>query len=148
MWRCLACTHKNKRAISLLAQTLTEYLSALAEDTYPFDTKDFVIIPIPLGQKRLHERGYNQVEEVIKTANIHYEPNLLVRTRETAPQTTLPKGERTQNVRNAFRAVGPFTTSVTYVVLDDVTTTGATLHEAVTVLEEQGIHPIALALAY
>jgi predicted amidophosphoribosyltransferase len=60
----------------------------------------------------------------------------------------LSKRERIINMNNAFTAVGPFEQNVTYVLLDDVTTTGATLDAAVQVLKAAHVQLIPLALAY
>jgi predicted amidophosphoribosyltransferase len=139
---------KNAKAISLLAQVLRDYVEALAVDARPFSTSTYVVIPIPLSPKRLRERGYNQVEEVVKAAGLTGAPHLLARVRDTTPQTQLSKRERVMNMSNAFTAVGPFAPNVTYVLLDDVTTTGATLDAAVQVLKSANVQLIPLALAY
>ena len=152
--------HGNKRAFELLALALAEYLrdaDDLGRHTY--------IIPVPLGVARRKERGYNQVEEIVQHAlrilgkewNMFVlEPDLLIRTRETTSQVSLPREKREENMRGAF-TVSPKLRSAntaeisqhTYIVIDDVVTTGATLQAAVDALKEAGAeHIIPLALAH
>jgi len=112
-----------------------------------------VLVPIPLAQKRLRARGYNQSEVLARALarqwRIPVLPDLLVRTRETATQTALTPDTRLANVAGAFATgqrggrltpgrrpgVSPDTN---YVLIDDVFTTGATLAEAARALEQAG----------
>ena len=73
----------------------------------------------------------------------------LVRTRETISQVSLAREKREENMRGAFRAAHSIDPSHTYIVIDDVITTGATLQAAVDALKEAGaVHIIPLALAH
>ena len=122
--------HHHRRAAALLATLLARWLAS--ERGSP------VFVPIPLGAARERKRGHNQVTSVVR-ALPEVRPSmmrtdLLVRQRETAPQTTLPADERVHNVAGAFRAVSSPRPSLcvpsTIILLDDVTTTGATLAAA------------------
>ncbi|MBI3572021.1 ComF family protein [Candidatus Kaiserbacteria bacterium] len=137
----------SERAFALLSSALVEYLQ-----NADVDLRAARLVPIPLGAKRRTERGYNQVEEIAKRASrelgIPLETNVLVRTKETASQISLPRREREQNMRGAFSAAHPASQSHLYILLDDVTTTGATLSAAVSALRAAGaqnILPVALA---
>lgn len=140
--------HGNKHAISLMGAVLYEYLLDL--DT--FHGESCVLVPIPLSPQRKHERGYNQVEKICAVALQNnslttHSAHVLIRTRNTLPQTTLTRSARLENMQGAFYAQ-PLDTSLTYIVIDDVVTTGATLADAVRALREAGalrILPIALA---
>ncbi len=142
--------HGNERAFDLLADTLAEYLLMIDEA----DFCTFSIIPIPLSKKRRRMRGYNQVEEVARRAaekagGMLVETTLLTRVRDTESQTTLSRAARKENVRDAFKAVRKADPSYTYIILDDVLTTGATLQEAIDALIAAGArHVIPLALAH
>lgn len=146
--------HGNKRAFELLASALVEYLSDADEQA-----RMIVIVPIPLGATRRKERGFNQAEEIARRAlrelanekshALTLEANLLVRTRETISQVSLPRQAREENMRGAFRATRPTDSSYTYLVIDDVLTTGATLQAAIDALKEAGaLNIIPLALAH
>jgi ComF family protein len=138
---------KNEKALALLAGALFDYLASLEEEAAPFERRKVVILPIPLGNARLRERGYNQVEEIAKRTGYGIS-HALARTRETLPQTSLSRSEREKNIENAFALIGAMDASVTYILLDDVTTTGATLAAAKAVLLESGFRVDALALAH
>ena len=110
------------------------------------------LVPVPLGSARRKERGFNQAEEVVRRAGeacgIQIDTESLVRTRETASQVSLPKAEREKNMRGAFSAAHPLDPLHTYILVDDVATTGATLQAAIDALTASGakhIVPIALA---
>jgi len=95
-----------------------------------------VLTAVPLGQQRLQERGFNQSLEIAKTLSkrlsIRLVPQLAVRTRETSAQALLPPKERRKNVRNAFVIPYDALSSIKdqhIGIVDDVITTGETLHE-------------------
>lgn len=118
-----------------------------------------LIVPVPLHSWRRFRRGYNQSEllarELGRCLNIPI-CNALRRARHTAPQVGLSARERADNVREAFvlrldRAGAPILNPAhanTILLLDDVSTTGATLHECARVLKQAGIARVcALTLA-
>lgn len=120
--------HHNERAIALLQAVLARWLPALAPG---------YIVPIPLSAARLRKRGYNQVAVLVKPlveeTHHQYHPHILVRTINTTPQTRLPRQERLTNVANAFFVPKREQQSVTgqhIILIDDVSTTGATLKAA------------------
>jgi len=100
-----------------------------------------MILPVPLGAKRLKQRGYNQVGMIAKPLSIalgiEYTPGELVRRTETRSQVGLTKLERKLNVRNAFKA-GSKVDGKRILVMDDVATTGATLSSAAEALYDAG----------
>ncbi len=115
-------------------QQAAELLGILISDWYKnLPTKSTIFVPIPLSKARERKRGYNQVTRVLQTVP---EPitigRLLIRTKHTAPQTSLPKAERLKNIIDAFNYV-PHPDLSKYdrvVIVDDVITTGATLTAA------------------
>ncbi len=113
------------------------------------------IVPMPLSQQRLLERGFNQSAvlagalEIGRDRKVRHD--LLVRIRDTAAQSSLPRRDRHANVAQAF-AVHPdwFTTlrGKKVVVVDDVMTTGASLQAAARALTQAGAgHIVALVFA-
>jgi ComF family protein len=141
--------HGSTKAFELLAGVLGDYLAEqkLARA---------VVVPVPLGARRRAERGYNQAEEVARRAarraGLEMNPALLVRTRDTPSQTNLARWQRRENVTNAFLCPAGLTSEEknrTYIVVDDVTTTGATLAAASQALRASGAaRVIAIALAH
>jgi ComF family protein len=98
------------------------------------------LIPIPLGQKRLRQRGYNQSEriaaELASRTRRPVRSDLLRRTRETRTQTALTPEARHANVAGAFEAGN--VAGLELVLVDDVFTTGATLAAAGAALARAG----------
>ena len=137
----------NGKAQELLGTVLATYLKGLS-------LENSVLVPIPLSTKRERERGYNQVERILAEAQmklppLHTDGGLLVRTRDTQPQTTLDAVTRPQNVTGAFLATRAPDPAYTYIVVDDVMTTGATLKEAAGALRDAGAGDVkTLALAH
>lgn len=119
------------------------------EDT--LDAADWVL-PIPLSRERLAERGYNQswlLARALCPAKAHAQ--LLLRTRDTPSQRTLSRHDRLANLEGAF-AVEPLLAShipgKRVVLIDDVMTSGASLHTAAKVLRQAGaLHVAAVVLA-
>jgi predicted amidophosphoribosyltransferase len=145
--------HGSERAFKLLGAVLAEYLQGHDD----LENRKSRIVPIPLGKERLRERGFNQVQEVSlralkiigKDSGIELDASLLKRTRETPSQVSLPRHSREENMRGAFGAAHPLDSAYTYIVVDDVLTTGATLQAAIDALKEAGAENIlAIALAH
>ncbi|OGG78519.1 hypothetical protein A3A36_00470 [Candidatus Kaiserbacteria bacterium RIFCSPLOWO2_01_FULL_52_12b] len=142
--------HGSKHAFTLLAAALAEYLR-----DYDERPRRSFIIPIPLGKERRKERGFNQVEEIARRAlhslDGHFilNTNLLERVKETQTQVSLERRRREENMRGAFTATHRADPAYTYIVIDDVLTTGVTLQSAIDALQEVGAeHIILLALAH
>jgi len=113
------------------------------------------IVPVPLHRARQRARGYNQATLLARHATHHrprprppLRPAWLQRPRATAPQHRLPAAERPDNVRDAFAVPRPASLRGRRILLvDDVTTTGATLRAARSALRAAGAAEVgALAL--
>ena len=104
-----------------------------------------LLMPVPLADARLRERGYNQAallaQRLARRLQLACAPQALRRTRDTGHQLALPREQRSANVRGAF-AVAPRTAEALrgrrVALVDDVMTTGATLAEAARVLLAAG----------
>ena len=111
-----------------------------------------LLMPLPLSKERMQERGYNQalvLAQALDSSKVV--ANALLRIVHTPPQSSLSRKERLERVRNAF-AVDPLLAIQLHgkrvVLVDDVMTTGASLHAAAKVLRHAGVaHITALVLA-
>jgi ComF family protein len=113
-----------------------------------------VLIPIPLGKKRLKERGYNQVGLVARPLAYQvgwsYEPQALWKTRETRSQVGLNVSQRRKNVENAYQADPNTVKRRSIVIMDDVATTGSTIAactEALLAAGAQDVYVLTIARA-
>jgi ComF family protein len=137
----LALKFGNQLALApLFARLLRDALPAAPDLALPL-----ILTAVPLGEKRLAERGFNQALEIAKPLSlalgIQFDARLLLRVRETHAQALLHPAQRHQNIRHAFivsqdavervrgRHIG---------VVDDVLTTGETLNELAATLKRFG----------
>ena len=99
-------------------------------------------MPVPLGNKREKQRGYNQAALIAKplasSLQLPYNPQILSRTRETISQVELSLKERQQNVNDAFQANRQQIQEKNILVIDDVTTSGSTLNACAKALIANG----------
>lgn len=119
---------------------------ALIEALPPLPALDG-IIPVPLHPQRLREREYNQslllADRLRHQMDIPLLLGCLIRIRPTAPQTSLSKKERLTNLRGAFSVAKPAHIQGKRILLvDDVFTTGTTLHECAKTLRRAGSGPV------
>ncbi|MEE9441696.1 MAG: ComF family protein [candidate division Zixibacteria bacterium] len=112
-----------------------------------------LIVPVPLHQSRHYARGFNQAEEIARAISLKTDlpvhSELLYTTRKTRQQAKLHGHERETNVRGAFAvddSDGILKQKIILLV-DDVTTSGATLRENDRVLKEASARRIIAAVA-
>lgn len=102
------------------------------------------VIPIPLSEKRRETRGFNQAEvlgeKLAEAISVPMLPEVLVRTRHTSQQSRFQDPlQRDSNVSGAFAVESSWDISGwNILLLDDILTSGATLHEAARVLYQAG----------
>ena len=151
--------HSTRRSSELAGAYLSEILLAAASEELGVP----LLVPVPMHAARRRERGHNQTELLCKAALfalrssqsevgpvLEYAPKVLVRTIHTKTQQGLPRAERLKNIKNSMTS-GPDAEKIkgrVCIVVDDVTTTGATLAEAKRALRVAGaraVHCIALA---
>ena len=137
----------NQKITALATRLLYDHLMGELGERVLFGGGGVVmLIPVPLAQKRLRERGFNQAERIARgMCALDGGKNFslstaVVRTRETESQTrTKSRAERLKNLRGAFAVTNPALVAGKHtVVLDDVATTGATIGEIRKVLLEAG----------
>jgi ComF family protein len=114
---------------------------------------DHVIVPVPLHPYKLSERGYNQAELLANALGrilaIPVVTDVLIRVRNTASQVErATRAERFANASGAFALAHPESLEGKPILLvDDVSTTGATLASAAKPLLETGASVTGLVLA-
>ncbi len=134
------------RGIKRLSVPLTALLAQL-----PGPEAD-VIVPVPLHEKGLKDRGFNQAavmaRQLSRRWGIPLLQDCLRKVRQTSPQTGVTGQERLKNLRGAFEVSRPVA-SLRVVLVDDVITTGATMRECGRTLLKAGAREVtAVALAY
>lgn len=121
-------------------------MSKKIQQTYLEHQRNFpsIIIPMPLHQRRLQRRGYNQALElakpIAKTLNMKIFYNACYRPKNTQAQATLPAKSRQQNVENAFTS--DLTGHQHVAIIDDIMTTGYTMNELCLTLQKRGVQMI------
>lgn len=135
-----------------LAEPLARYLlAAFAHDEWRQSSRIDLVVPVPMFAERQKERGYNQAELLAhafcKRIRLRCVPVALKRIRFTQPQVGLNAQARQQNVEDAFLA-HPNVKGKVVLLIDDVSTTGATLRScAQALLAAQAAEVYALTLA-
>ncbi len=129
--------YRNLRALAApLAQLLNDYLIT---NPIPVET----LVPVPLHQKRLRERGYNQsgllAKELGKLISLPVVDDCLIRQRYAPPQArTSTVDERQGNVADAFVCYDHRLQDKQVLLIDDVSTSGATLDACAAALKAAG----------
>lgn len=120
-----------------IAKTFSTLMQSGFSGNQAFDR----IIPMPLHPKRLAERGFNQSLEIARLIarqmHIKLDTESCSRIKFTAPQASLPLKTRIKNMRGAFRC-GESLAGQRIILLDDVMTTGASLHELASIVKSAG----------
>lgn len=129
-------------------------VKAAAHAFDPPDRTD-AIIPVPLHEAREAERGYNQSQLLARDLAECWrvellQPAALRRVRDTASQVSLDYAKRQANVGGAFAAEPAAVRDRVIILVDDVCTTGATLHSCAQALREAGaikVYAVTIARA-
>lgn len=130
--------HEKMEGLPFFAAQMVAY-ARMAFGGVHFD----VVVPVPLSQKRLLKRGYNQAEllayELADSMGLVLDEALLRKILHNSPQSLRRRGERATNVAGAY-AVHPRAelSGRTVLLVDDVCTTGATLNECAKMLKFSG----------
>ncbi|MFM7088473.1 MAG: ComF family protein [Candidatus Paceibacterota bacterium] len=148
-----------KALITLCAHMLYEVLLEELSEKRAFENwREAILIPIPLSEKRLRERGFNQssllaqvLASIDTTRMLSCTDKVLIKHRETKHQAHIKnRQERLANLAGSFAIRHPEKIiGKNIILIDDVTTTGATLSEARKVLKKAGAkNIIAITLAH
>lgn len=149
---------RNKHVANVFAQMLYDFFVEEFSDLHIYSDFDKpVLIPIPMHKKHLQQRGYNQTillaKELHKIGGDSFcvlRADILQKIKNSPSQTKLHKNKRLKNIIGTFCVRKPEEIiGRSVVVLDDVTTTGATLNEARKILRKAGAkRVIGIAVAH
>lgn len=110
-----------------------------------------VVVPVPLHPTRLRERTFNQAQilaaGVAGQLGLPCRSDLLVRVRATEPQTGLRREERWENLRDAFALSCEGLPAKSFLLVDDVFTTGATVRACAAALKRGGASHVFVVTA-
>lgn len=142
--------YRNKTFLGeFFAKQMIEQLK-VKNQKFQFD----IIVPVPLHERKLKKRGYNQLDafgkHIAKALNIDYVPDLLIKTVNTSTQTQKTFKNRTKFDANLFKFNSKYNINNKHILLiDDVVTTGTTLEECGKALVENQEAKLSLAtIAY
>lgn len=126
---------------------LSEILSRFLVELYNESEWEIdLVTPVPLGVVRKRERGYNQATLIAYpfalAVQLPFSNRALHRIKETASQVDLGYKQRLENVRDAFWAERQQVAGKAILVVDDVTTTGATINACAESLKNAGARAV------
>lgn len=132
--------HNQPELAPYLAKFMAGFWTELAGE------KTFQVVPVPIYHKRKKQRKYNHMElvgeEFAKLKGYVYNPDLIIRIKDTKPQYNLKKNERIINLQNAFSVDTKHLHTGTILLIDDICTTGSTFEEMIRELKKYGIEDI------
>lgn len=101
--------------------------------------KGYIIVPIPISDKRMEERGFNQVTGLLDAAGINY--NDLLLKKESQKQSEKTREERLET-KNDFMLKNEKELGESVLIVDDIYTTGATIQNAKRCFTEKNVKNI------
>lgn len=120
-------------------KNISKFLNEVVEPAIKrviLDEKIDMVIPIPISEERRRERGFNQVEEILKESEIHY--TNIKRIKKTKYMNKMKKkDEREKNIRNSFEVEKDRFSGKKILIVDDIITTGSTMKEIERVILEK-----------
>ncbi len=124
-----------------------ETLASLLDERLPDLPADTVIVPIPTAPAHIRERGYDHLLLIAKYLAFKRGLPLerLLGRVNMATQHHANREKRIEQAQSAFRIVGKVDPARTYLLVDDVVTTGSTIDQASRLLAEAGATVIWVA---
>ena len=131
--------YNNKRAF---CKVLAQIVSNNIDNT----GRNYIIVPLPPSSKHRRQRGYDHILNIVrhlsKMTNCEYE--MVLRRKTNFRQVGTDRQTRFTQAENAFISRYPLSPDRTYVIFDDVITTGATITSAVRALRSDGARKIQI----
>jgi competence protein ComFC len=148
-----------KRLARVFAENIYDsLLEELSERATMENFHNIILIPIPLSKKRYRERGFNQAQLICEEINrinntrknidLKLEKNILIKPKDTEHQARIKdRNVRLKNLAGSFEIKNEkenveFLKGKNIILIDDITTTGATLAEARKILKQAGARKV------
>lgn len=124
-------------------KTIGKFLENMQKSFEILKKYDIIII-VPTSNQRKKERGYNQSEliakEISRITGIPIVRNILIKIKDTLPQSSLNKKQREENAKNVYKIINTKKLhNKKMLVIDDIYTTGSTVNECSKLLIQKGI---------
>ena len=117
-------------------------ITLLSEMNWEIDS----IVAVPVTKSRAKERGYNQAAllayPISLSAEVVFQPESLIKTRQVPSQVGLTLEQRIKNVAGVFEAIPVLVRGKQLLIIDDVITSGATMNACATALLDAGARSV------
>ncbi len=143
--------NKSKELTTIIGKPLSDVCKDISSEYATIhQTQKTILVPIPISRTRLLERGFNQSKLIAESLLPYVSKSdytlqeLLQRTSHRKKQSTITsRQDRLKNMKNVFVAKKILPKEPLYIIIDDVTSTGATIQEAKRALQKAGARHIA-----
>ena len=124
-------------------KTIAYFLKNMQKSFENLKNYDIIVI-VPISNKRKKERGYNQscliAKEISKIIKVPIAKNILYKTKNTVPQSTLNKKQREENAKGVYKVHNIAKLyNKKILIIDDIYTTGNTVNECANMLIQKGL---------
>ena len=138
---------KHKELAEFCARVIFEYWQKIKKNN-----EKYTVMAVPLHKRRIKRRGFNQVELIAKEfcalCGYDYIEGVLTRDKYTKAMYKMGPVERKENLKDAFNFHKELYNNEKLIIIDDITTTGATFKEIIRELEKNEVkNIICLALS-
>ncbi|MCK1995964.1 ComF family protein [Psychrobacillus psychrodurans] len=99
-----------------------------------FQTKEGIVVPIPMHPEKLELRTFAQVDELLNAAQILFQHLLTKTVSDSQGSKTKKERLKTSNIFEAIQTIE----ATNYILFDDIYTTGATIYHAAKILKDAG----------